>query len=573
MPLPALIPAIASALAWIGIDLGISYLTSDTTDVSYVTGLDFHSFLESYWLSLLLYVLMMVMAVVVATPKQQYSNNGPGPRRSGRTNQFDNMNKRILALLIACFAALSCCIAVLDNGTDATGDLSSTYGEPTNINMGPGYQWTYTPEFPEDLVEYITVSLEVNEGQIGTINGSTVTVFIPLGTAVGTVFDVVIKATMTSPVQQSATQYVTFTVVNALDVSGTLNDIISGSNIDFSPIATTGMGEVVWQVKSGTTLPAGLILNDGTVSGTPTGIGLQTISLTASAGGQSKDLVVSFTVWSAINSGEDEIIYSNNKTVSSAEIVNGEDIGVSWALTSGEIPEGFSLDSSTGVISGSSDVYQESIVTITGTTSHGPQQTATKQITIRSEPGLALVSPKTVYTYVGADPKTFAVSFNSNSSDRTWIITNMEGVSITEGQVSLGTFNEPGEHSLRITLRSAWGQMRAVTTTLIVEDVLTITGPSTLSLLAEQEGSTAAFTVTGGSDNVLTASTEDVGLSVRMADGKLYASDNSPDKDITVTVTATSAGGQTASQDVTVDVYSQLVFTSAPTGGAIIYAV
>jgi hypothetical protein len=149
----------------------------------------------------------------------------------------------------------------------------------------------------------------------------------------------------------------------------------------------------------------------------------------------------------------------------------------------------------------------------------------------------------------------------------------MEGVSISEGQVSLGTFDEPGEHSLRITLRSAWGQMRAVTTTLIVEDVLTITGPSTLSLLAEQEGSTAAFTVTGGSDNVLTASTEDVGLSVRMADGKLYASDNSPDKDITVTVTATSAGGQTASQDVTVDVYSQLVFTSAPTGGAIIYAV
>jgi hypothetical protein len=76
--LPALIPAIASALAWIGIDLGISYLTSDSADVSYVSGLDFSQFIESYWLSLLLYSLMMVSAVALAIPTR--SNNGPGRR-------------------------------------------------------------------------------------------------------------------------------------------------------------------------------------------------------------------------------------------------------------------------------------------------------------------------------------------------------------------------------------------------------------------------------------------------------------------------------------------------------------
>ena len=79
MVLPALIPAIASALAWVGIDLGISYMTSDSTDVSYVSGLDFSQFIELYWLSLLIYSMMMVSAVALAIPKS-HSNNVPGDR-------------------------------------------------------------------------------------------------------------------------------------------------------------------------------------------------------------------------------------------------------------------------------------------------------------------------------------------------------------------------------------------------------------------------------------------------------------------------------------------------------------
>ena len=79
MVLPAIIPAIASALAWVGIDLGISYLTSDSTDVSYVSGLDFSQFFELYWLSLLIYSLMMVSAVALAIPKS-HSKDVPGYR-------------------------------------------------------------------------------------------------------------------------------------------------------------------------------------------------------------------------------------------------------------------------------------------------------------------------------------------------------------------------------------------------------------------------------------------------------------------------------------------------------------
>jgi len=65
-------------LAWVGIDLGISWLTQDGTDVQYVYGLDFTQFIESYWLSILLYGLMVAAAVIVAIPK--HTNDGRGVR-------------------------------------------------------------------------------------------------------------------------------------------------------------------------------------------------------------------------------------------------------------------------------------------------------------------------------------------------------------------------------------------------------------------------------------------------------------------------------------------------------------
>jgi hypothetical protein len=58
-----------------------------------------------------------------------------------------------------------------------------------------------------------------------------------------------------------------------------------------------------------------------------------------------------------------------------------------------------------------------------------------------------------------------------------------------------------------------------------------------------------------------------------MQNGQLHAQKASIGTGHEATVTVTSAAGQTASMDVTVNVYSQLIFTSAPTGGALIYAV
>ena len=480
-----------------------------------------------------------------------------------------------LAALVAVFAMVFACAIVATDDSDAIGeDLSATYGEPTNINIAPGYRWTYTPEFPSDLTQYLTVSLKVNDSNVGSVSNKTVTVNIPTNASVGTVYNVVIKASMTSPVSQTAYQYVTFTVVNGLNVSGTINDIIKGSNINFTPTGTSDMGTVTWTVTSGKTLPAGLTLSNGKVTGTPTSTGLQTVYLTATANGQSKNLEVSFTVYSKIVGGSAQTIKSYNTNVSSTAITNGTDIGVTWAVTSGTLPSGFTLNSSTGVVSGKSSTVQSTTVTITGTSSHGPTQTTTKQITIQSEPALTLSCSQSILTYKNNSTEKSVSITSSDSSAKTWSVSSFGGATITNGTLKVKNPTSVGmNQTVTVTCTTAYGQTKTVNVTVSVEDTLAISGDSSLNLLAGTEGSTTAFTVTGGSGNNMSASTSDAGLTVRIENGKLYALDNSAEQNLSATVTVTSAAGQTATKTVGVNVYNQLVFSSVPTAGAIIYAV
>ena len=59
------------------------------------------------------------------------------------------------AALVAVLALILVGSVMVASDSDAIGeDLSPTNGEPTNINIAPGYRWTYTPEIPSDLIDY-----------------------------------------------------------------------------------------------------------------------------------------------------------------------------------------------------------------------------------------------------------------------------------------------------------------------------------------------------------------------------------------------------------------------------------
>jgi len=176
----------------------------------------------------------------------------------------------------------------------------------TEITIAPGMRYTYTPTFPADLNPTVTIKSQGvgaagTGGAWGTLSGKTLTVNVPAGTAAGSQYQVTLLATTTNPTQ-SVEIPILFNIVANMSVSGSQVNIVTGGTVNLSPTAT-GMGTFTWAVTDGKTLPAGLTLNatTGKVTGTPTGMGLQTIYLTATSSfGESKDLVVTFTIYNKL---------------------------------------------------------------------------------------------------------------------------------------------------------------------------------------------------------------------------------------------------------------------------------
>ena len=78
MALPAIVASVVSVLGWIGVDLGISWLTREDTTMEYVQGLDALTFLQTDWTGLLLFSAIVLTGVWLAVPGN--SKDGHGPR-------------------------------------------------------------------------------------------------------------------------------------------------------------------------------------------------------------------------------------------------------------------------------------------------------------------------------------------------------------------------------------------------------------------------------------------------------------------------------------------------------------
>lgn len=176
----------------------------------------------------------------------------------------------------------------------------------TEITIAPGMKYTYTPTFPADLNPTVTIFSQ-GEGTTGTggnwatISGKTVTVNIPASASAGSKYQVTLRATTTNPTQ-TVDIPILFNISGNLSVSGNQANIVTGGTVNMTPSATS-MGTVTWAVASGKTLPAGLALNSSTgkVTGSPTGMGLQTIYLTATSSyGETANLTVAFTIYSVL---------------------------------------------------------------------------------------------------------------------------------------------------------------------------------------------------------------------------------------------------------------------------------
>ncbi len=121
-------------------------------------------------------------------------------------------------------------------------------------------------------------------------------------------------------------------------------------------LAATGDTPITWSIESGS-LPAGLSLeaSTGIISGIPTTVGTAsfTVKATNASGSDTKALsidIVSQPVAPAITTSS--LPGGTVGTAYSQTLAATGDTPITWSIESGSLPEGLSLESETGVISG-----------------------------------------------------------------------------------------------------------------------------------------------------------------------------------------------------------------------------
>lgn len=479
----------------------------------------------------------------------------------------------VLSVLVMLCVAL---VGVSDADAATGGDLTG-YGTVNEISIAPGYSWSYTSTFPSDLEAGTVLTFEVNElDAVATIEKHTLKISAIPANMAGNAYNIVLKAYHAES-DQTAFQWIRITVNNAMSVSytGCINEIIKGTSQTIDLKSEGGIGTVTW---TATTMAPGLTLSGNRIAGTPTQVGANTIVLKAtSSKGESKDLTINFTVFNVIKGDNEETIVAiaGQSVATKAIAQTGTDLGVTWKADK-TLPAGLTLDANTGVISGkyTGTTAGQSVITLTGTTAHGPSQTATKKVTINYEPVFAISGgAEKVLTYTGNETaKVVGLSIAGEHSAITWSVPTTAGITIAQdGKLTItGSAAVTADGKITVTARSANGQTATKVVSYLVEDTLKIAGAD--KLVAKQGiAASQAYTVTGGSSNTVKISENVYGEALTFADGKLKITYPDPHASEAVTLTVTSAAGQTATIDVNVVVYSTMGFSSTP-GAAGVFA-
>lgn len=206
-----------------------------------------------------------------------------------------------------------------------------------------------------------------------------------------------VQAADSSTPALTATKALSITIIPALTITTTsLPNGITSTAYSASLASTGGSGAVAWSVTVGS-LPVGLTLNanTGAITGTPTTAGTSNFTVQAADSGTPQQKVtkaLSITIvqqlvvtTSALPSGAITSTYA--ATLASG----GGTPAVTWAITTGSLPTGLTLNAASGAITGTpTGPSGLSSFTVQATDSGTPQQTASKALTININPVLAI---------------------------------------------------------------------------------------------------------------------------------------------------------------------------------------
>jgi hypothetical protein len=290
-----------------------------------------------------------------------------------------------------------------------------------------------------------------------------------------------------------ATQALSLSVVAPPAVTTTsLPGATQNSAYSATLAATGGTTPYSWSIASGT-LPAGLSLASGTgvISGTPTGTGTSNFTVRVTdANSVAATHALSLTVvappsvtTSSLPSGTQNTAY--NATLAAT----GGTLPYTWSITSGILPTGLSLDSSTGVISGTP--------TGTGTSNFTVQVTDANSLFAQKALSLTIAStPPPSVTNTSLPGGTQNVAYNAT-------LAATGGTSPYSWSISAGTL------PAGLTLAASTGVISGTPTgtgtssfTVQVTDANSLTGTKALGITVIAPPSVTTTSLPGGTQNV-----------------------------------------------------------------------
>jgi GH18 family chitinase len=306
-----------------------------------------------------------------------------------------------------------------------------------------------------------------------------------------------------------------------------------------------GTTPITWAVTSGT-LPAGLTLgaSTGILSGTPTAAGVSTLTVSATNAVGSNSKQLSLTVNAAPTSPS--IVTSSplpdalTGAAYSQTLVAGGTTPITWAVTSGTLPAGLSLGSSTGIVSGTPTAAGVSTLTVGATNAVG-SDSKQLSLTVNAAATVAVsVSPASAALTTSQTRLFTATVTNTGNTAVTWSLSPVVG-SIT----SAGLYTAPAliasSQTVTVTATSVADPTKSAAATATFSPPVTVSlTPSSVSLLPSQN-QTFTATVSGTSNTALTWSINPaLGSLVSGATTAVYVAPSTAPSTQSVTITATS---------------------------------
>ena len=409
----------------------------------------------------------------------------------------------------------------ISSTTLPTGTTSQTYNATLNATGGTGsYTWSLTSgTLPAGL------SLATSTGTISgtpTASGSTSLTF---------------KVVDSSSPAQAKSITISLVVAQALVITtASLPSGTKGSAYSNAMAATGGTTPYTWSIAAGS-LPAGLSLTSttGLISGTPTAVGTFgfTVSVTdAGSPAQTKSAAYSFVVAPAVLAITTSSLPSGtqNTSYSNAVAATGGTTPYTWSISSGALPAGLSLASSTGLISGTPTAAGTFSFTASVADAGSPAQVKSVSLSIAVASAPLAITTSSLSSGTQSTAYSSSLSASGGTTPYTWSITSgglPAGLSLASGTGLIsGTPTAIGTFSFTATVTDAGNpaQTKSANLSMVVATAALAITTTSLSGGTANVSFSSGLNATGGTPPYtwsITSGTLPAGLSLAPATGTI----------------------------------------------------